>query len=127
MYVYGGNHNGRYLSDLQVYFILCSLTNSFVQFNLLAQLVDLGNHLDNIGGNDFYCHLTVYPSICVANEIYEFLSTLYILQVLDLRRWTWSRVEVKAGVETDESKSSVSPIPCAGHVLVCTGAIYCIK
>ncbi|KAJ8443548.1 hypothetical protein Cgig2_017031 [Carnegiea gigantea] len=55
MYVYGGNHNGRYLSDLQV---------------------------------------------------------------LDLRRWTWSRAEVKAGVETDESKSSVPPIPCAGHVLI---------
>nr|ASZ85169.1 acyl-CoA-binding domain-containing protein 5 [Selenicereus monacanthus] len=55
MYVYGGNHNGRYLSDLQV---------------------------------------------------------------LDLKTWTWSRVEVKAGVQTEESESSVPPIPCAGHALI---------
>uniref|UniRef100_A0A7C8Z2X7 ACB domain-containing protein n=1 Tax=Opuntia streptacantha TaxID=393608 RepID=A0A7C8Z2X7_OPUST len=55
MYVYGGNHNGRYLSDLQV---------------------------------------------------------------LDLKTWAWSRVEVKAGVQTEESESSVLPIPCAGHALI---------
>ncbi|KAM7481517.1 hypothetical protein LguiB_006100 [Lonicera macranthoides] len=51
MYVFGGNHNGRYLSDLQV---------------------------------------------------------------LDLRSWTWSKVEVKAG----ESASPVTVPPCAGHSLI---------
>ncbi|CAO2836704.1 unnamed protein product [Amaranthus hypochondriacus] len=55
MYVYGGNHNGRYLNDLQV---------------------------------------------------------------LDLRSWTWSRVEVKAGAETSEGEATISSIPCAGHTLV---------
>ncbi|XP_074312254.1 acyl-CoA-binding domain-containing protein 4-like isoform X1 [Silene latifolia] len=55
MYVYGGNHNGRYLNDLQA---------------------------------------------------------------LDLRAWTWSRVEVKAGAETPEMQSSVASIPCAGHALI---------
>nr|APO15848.1 ring-finger protein [Sesuvium portulacastrum] len=55
MYVYGGNHNGRYLNDLQV---------------------------------------------------------------LDLRTWTWSRVEVKTGVENHEAQPSVTSIPCAGHTLI---------
>ncbi|CAO2832747.1 unnamed protein product [Amaranthus hypochondriacus] len=55
MYVYGGNHNGRYLNDLQV---------------------------------------------------------------LDLRAWSWSKVEVKTGFETPEGQSPISSIPCAGHTLV---------
>ncbi|GAB2277474.1 acyl-CoA-binding domain-containing protein 4 [Dionaea muscipula] len=55
MYVYGGNHNGRYLSDLQV---------------------------------------------------------------LDLRTWTWSKVEVKAGMQSQESASPVALTPCAGHTLI---------
>ncbi|XP_010674725.2 acyl-CoA-binding domain-containing protein 4 isoform X1 [Beta vulgaris subsp. vulgaris] len=55
MYVYGGNHNGRYLSDLQV---------------------------------------------------------------LDLRAWTWSRVEVKTGAEMPEVQASIPSIPCAGHTLI---------
>ncbi|RVW31591.1 Acyl-CoA-binding domain-containing protein 4 [Vitis vinifera] len=55
MYIFGGNHNGRYLNDLQV---------------------------------------------------------------LDLRSWTWSKVEVKAGTESLESPSTV-PLPsCAGHSLI---------
>ncbi|KAH9613870.1 hypothetical protein KSS87_015221 [Heliosperma pusillum] len=55
LYVYGGNHNGRYLNDLQA---------------------------------------------------------------LDLRAWTWSRVEVRAGAETPELQSSAASIPCAGHALI---------
>ncbi|KAL9271219.1 Acyl-CoA-binding domain-containing protein [Drosera capensis] len=55
LYVYGGNHNGRYLSDLQV---------------------------------------------------------------LDLRTWIWSKVEVKTGTESQESTSAVPSIPCAGHTLI---------
>lgn len=55
MYVYGGNHNGRYLNDLQV---------------------------------------------------------------LDLRAWTWSRVEVKTGAEAPEVESCIPSIPCAGHTLI---------
>ncbi|GAB2228960.1 hypothetical protein Droror1_Dr00023094 [Drosera rotundifolia] len=55
LYAYGGNHNGRYLSDLQV---------------------------------------------------------------LDLRTWIWSKVEVKTGTESQESTSPVPSIPCAGHTLI---------
>ncbi|XP_058222075.1 acyl-CoA-binding domain-containing protein 4-like [Rhododendron vialii] len=55
MYVFGGNHNGRYLNDLQV---------------------------------------------------------------LDLRSFTWSRVEVKSGAESLESPSSLPVPPCAGHSLI---------
>lgn len=51
MYVFGGNHNGRYLSDLQT---------------------------------------------------------------LDLKSWTWSKIEVRAGSEV----SSLSITPCAGHSLI---------
>lgn len=54
MYIFGGNHNGRYLNDLQA---------------------------------------------------------------LDLRSWTWSKVEVKASTET-ESPSPVIAAPCAGHSLI---------
>ena len=39
------------------------------------------------------------------------------MQVLDLRSWTWSKVEVKAG----ESASPVTVPPCAGHSLVSMG------
>ncbi|AES82479.1 putative FERM/acyl-CoA-binding protein, 3-helical bundle [Medicago truncatula] len=53
LYIYGGNHNGRYLSDLHV---------------------------------------------------------------LDLRSWTWSKLEVKAG---DESSTTLDP--CAGHSLIAWG------
>ncbi|XP_004494607.1 acyl-CoA-binding domain-containing protein 4 isoform X2 [Cicer arietinum] len=53
LYIYGGNHNGRYLSDLHV---------------------------------------------------------------LDLRSWTWSKVEAKAG---DESPTTLNP--CAGHSLIAWG------
>ncbi|KAA8545143.1 hypothetical protein F0562_019968 [Nyssa sinensis] len=55
MYIFGGNHNGRYLNDLQV---------------------------------------------------------------LDLRSWTWSKVEVKAGGESLELPSPVPVAPCAGHSLL---------
>ncbi|XP_010550980.1 PREDICTED: acyl-CoA-binding domain-containing protein 4 [Tarenaya hassleriana] len=55
MYIYGGNHNGRYLSDLHV---------------------------------------------------------------LDLKNWTWSRVETKVATEPLESSSPVTLTPCAGHSLI---------
>uniref|UniRef100_A0A7N0R7Y4 ACB domain-containing protein n=1 Tax=Kalanchoe fedtschenkoi TaxID=63787 RepID=A0A7N0R7Y4_KALFE len=56
MYIFGGNHNGRYLSDLQV---------------------------------------------------------------LDLRSWTWSKVEAKSSVDLSDSSLSPAPIsPCAGHSLI---------
>ncbi|KAK9291414.1 hypothetical protein L1049_019361 [Liquidambar formosana] len=55
MYIFGGNHNGRYLNDLQV---------------------------------------------------------------LDLRSWTWSKVEVKAVAESLESSSPVPLASCAGHSLI---------
>ncbi|KAK6911566.1 Kelch repeat type 1 [Dillenia turbinata] len=55
MYIFGGNHNGRYLSDLQV---------------------------------------------------------------LDLRTWAWSKVELKPGPSSLESPSSVQMTPCAGHSLI---------
>ncbi|XP_027363972.1 acyl-CoA-binding domain-containing protein 4-like isoform X1 [Abrus precatorius] len=54
LYIYGGNHNGRYLSDLHV---------------------------------------------------------------LDLRSWTWSKVEAKVEESTDSS-SSATLTPCAGHSLI---------
>nr|AFZ62126.1 acyl-CoA binding protein 4 [Vernicia fordii] len=55
MYIYGGNHNGRYLNDLHV---------------------------------------------------------------LDLRSWTWSKVDAKVEAESDESKSPATVTPCAGHSLI---------
>uniref|UniRef100_A0A5B6Z6Q2 Putative acyl-CoA-binding domain-containing protein 4-like isoform X1 n=1 Tax=Davidia involucrata TaxID=16924 RepID=A0A5B6Z6Q2_DAVIN len=55
MYIFGGNHNGRYLNDLQV---------------------------------------------------------------LDLRSWNWSKVEVKVGGESLESPSPVPVTHCAGHTLI---------
>ncbi|RDX86126.1 Acyl-CoA-binding domain-containing protein 4 [Mucuna pruriens] len=54
LYIYGGNHNGRYLNDLHV---------------------------------------------------------------LDLRSWTWSKIEAKV-VESTDSSSSVTLTPCAGHSLI---------
>ncbi|KAG8472780.1 hypothetical protein CXB51_034659 [Gossypium anomalum] len=55
MYIYGGNHNGRYLNDLHV---------------------------------------------------------------LDLRSWTWSKVEAKVVPKLVESPSPVNIAPCAGHSLI---------
>ncbi|KAL8171744.1 hypothetical protein V2J09_023548 [Rumex salicifolius] len=55
MYIHGGNHNGRYLNDLQV---------------------------------------------------------------LDLRSWTWSKIEFKAGSETEDSPAPVPVVPCSGHSLI---------
>ncbi|THG07315.1 hypothetical protein TEA_006671 [Camellia sinensis var. sinensis] len=55
MYIFGGNHNGRYLNDLQV---------------------------------------------------------------LDLRSWSWSRLEIKTAADSVESPSLVSVPPCAGHSLI---------
>ncbi|GKU97722.1 hypothetical protein SLEP1_g10827 [Rubroshorea leprosula] len=55
MYIFGGNHNGRYLSDLHV---------------------------------------------------------------LDLRSWTWSKVDAKADLESSELSSPVVVTPCAGHSLI---------
>ncbi|XVE63044.1 hypothetical protein DITRI_Ditri06bG0168100 [Diplodiscus trichospermus] len=55
MYIYGGNHNGRYLSDLHV---------------------------------------------------------------LDLRSWTWSKVDAKVGPNSVELPSPVNIVPCAGHSLI---------
>lgn len=40
------------------------------------------------------------------------------LQVLDLRTWTWSKVEVKAETTSLESSSPVPLTPCAGHSLI---------
>ncbi|CAL5378806.1 unnamed protein product [Camellia sinensis] len=55
MYIFGGNHNGRYLNDLQV---------------------------------------------------------------LDLRSWSWSRLEIKTAADSLESPSLVPVPPCAGHSLI---------
>ncbi|KAF2316865.1 hypothetical protein GH714_042206 [Hevea brasiliensis] len=38
--------------------------------------------------------------------------------VLDLRSWTWSKVDAKAGAESDESKSLATVTSCAGHSLI---------
>ncbi|KAI9075421.1 hypothetical protein K1719_042616 [Acacia pycnantha] len=54
-YIYGGNHNGRYLNDLHV---------------------------------------------------------------LDLRSWTWSKIEAKARADLTESTPPVKLTPCAGHSLI---------
>ncbi|KAL0900841.1 hypothetical protein Bca101_084802 [Brassica carinata] len=54
MYIYGGNHNGRYLGDLYV---------------------------------------------------------------LDLKSWTWSRIETKVGAESEETSPTLLS-PCAGHSLI---------
>ncbi|XP_050280785.1 acyl-CoA-binding domain-containing protein 4-like [Quercus robur] len=61
MYIYGGNHNGRYLNDIHV---------------------------------------------------------------LDLRSWTWSKIEAKSGAESLESPSPVTFAPCAGHSLVSKEQFY---
>ncbi|XP_021898883.1 LOW QUALITY PROTEIN: acyl-CoA-binding domain-containing protein 4 [Carica papaya] len=55
MYIYGGNHNGRYLGDIHV---------------------------------------------------------------LDLRSWTWSKIEAKSGPESQESQSHAASASCAGHSLI---------
>ncbi|XP_010417784.1 PREDICTED: acyl-CoA-binding domain-containing protein 4 [Camelina sativa] len=55
MYIYGGNHNGRYLGDLHV---------------------------------------------------------------LDLKNWTWSRVETKVATESEETSTPTLLAPCAGHSLI---------
>ncbi|CAN8269658.1 unnamed protein product [Cochlearia groenlandica] len=55
MYLYGGNHNGRYLGDLHV---------------------------------------------------------------LDLKNWTWSRVETKVATESQETSTPTLLSPCAGHSLI---------
>ncbi|GMP40236.1 hypothetical protein CsSME_00010764 [Camellia sinensis var. sinensis] len=55
MYIFGGNHNGRYLNDLQV---------------------------------------------------------------LDLRSWSWSRLEIKTAADSLESPSLAPVPPCAGHSLI---------
>ncbi|CAA7015843.1 unnamed protein product [Microthlaspi erraticum] len=55
MYIYGGNHNGRYLGDLHV---------------------------------------------------------------LNLKNWTWSRVETKVATETEETSTPTLLSPCAGHSLI---------
>ncbi|WCJ43121.1 Acyl-CoA-binding domain-containing protein 4 [Euphorbia peplus] len=55
MYIYGGNHNGRYLNDLHV---------------------------------------------------------------LDLRSWTWSKVDAKAGAASNDVKPQAAVTACAGHSLI---------
>lgn len=39
---------------------------------------------------------------------------MHLLQALDLKSWTWSKVEVKEGSEA----SPTALTPCAGHSLV---------
>lgn len=62
------------------------------------------------------------------NDLFLYASTLPLkevipnfgatIQVLDLRSWTWSRVDAKATAELDESKSLAAVTSCAGHSLV---------
>uniref|UniRef100_A0A7N0THX1 ACB domain-containing protein n=1 Tax=Kalanchoe fedtschenkoi TaxID=63787 RepID=A0A7N0THX1_KALFE len=40
------------------------------------------------------------------------------LQVLDLRTWTWSKIEAKGTVDLSDSSSPTSLSPCAGHSLI---------
>ncbi|KAK3041978.1 hypothetical protein RJ639_002286 [Escallonia herrerae] len=53
--------------------------------------------------------------ICGGNHNGRYLSDL---QALDLRSWTWSKIEVKAWAEALESSSPVTAPPCAGHSLI---------
>lgn len=41
------------------------------------------------------------------------------MQVLDLRSWTWSKIEAKVGADSTESTPPAKLTPCAGHSLVC--------
>lgn len=50
--------------------------------------------------------------------------TWVIMQVLDLRSWTWSKIEAKSGAESLESPSPVTFAPCAGHSLVSKEQFY---
>lgn len=47
------------------------------------------------------------------------LNYMETIQVLDLRSWTWSKIEAKVADESTDSSSSVTLTPCAGHTLVC--------
>ncbi|GMH07743.1 hypothetical protein Nepgr_009583 [Nepenthes gracilis] len=40
------------------------------------------------------------------------------MKVLDLRTWSWSKIEVKVGTELHESTSPVPLIHCGGHTLI---------
>ncbi|KAK2976003.1 hypothetical protein RJ640_024764 [Escallonia rubra] len=53
--------------------------------------------------------------ICGGNHNGRYLSDL---QALDLRSWTWSKIEVRVGAEALESSSPVTAPPCAGHSLI---------
>lgn len=44
---------------------------------------------------------------------------VFEIQVLDLKNWTWSRVETKIVTESQETSSPATLTHCAGHSLVC--------
>lgn len=46
------------------------------------------------------------------------MSPVECIQVLDLKNWTWSRVETKVATESQETSTQTLLAPCAGHSLV---------
>ena len=49
---------------------------------------------------------------------------VFEIQVLDLKNWTWSRVETKVVTESQETSSPATLTHCAGHSLVCILTIF---
>lgn len=92
MYVFAGNHNGRYLSDLHVR-----------RLNLM-----LNDPLE------FRVEINSCSAVMVKNFIKDL--TIYIMQVLDMSSWTWSKINAKSISESSISSDSLAP--CAGHSLV---------
>lgn len=50
--------------------------------------------------------------------IFSWILICVLMQVLDLRSWTWSKIEAKSGPESQESQSHAASASCAGHSLV---------
>ncbi|KAK9919860.1 hypothetical protein M0R45_028434 [Rubus argutus] len=74
-------------------------------------------YLANVQKPDMSMEQQLYLTRCIygGNHNGRYLNDLH---VLDLRSWTWSKIEAKAGAESHETPSPVTITPCAGHSLV---------
>lgn len=60
----------------------------------------------------------MYLNLHGCNYIFLFSHIRSTIQALDLRSWSWSKIEAKAGAESLESPSPVTVTARAGHSLV---------
>eukprot|EP00268_Persea_americana_P068057 TRINITY_DN942_c0_g2_i2.p1 TRINITY_DN942_c0_g2~~TRINITY_DN942_c0_g2_i2.p1 ORF type:complete len:673 (+),score=140.83 TRINITY_DN942_c0_g2_i2:150-2168(+) len=106
MYIFGGNHNGRYLNDLQV-LDLRSLTWSKVEMKAAVETLESPSptRLAPCAGNSLIAWKN--NLLCVAGHTKDPSESVTVLE-FDMQTWTWSKLKTNGKIPVSRGGQTVT-------------------